>query len=167
MRRAEAALAIIRDRGTRRLPLERVHNLLYNPDLYLRAYARLYPNQGAMTKGSTTETVDGMSMAKIERVITSLREGTFRWTPVRRVYIEKKNSTKKRPLGLPTWTDKLVQEVMRSILETYYEPQFSDHSHGFRPDHGCHTALQEIQRTWAGTKWFIEGDIKQYFDHAW
>ncbi len=69
MRRAEAALAIIRDRGTRRLPLERVHNLLYNPDLYLRAYARLYPNQGAMTKGSTTETVDGMSMAKIERVI--------------------------------------------------------------------------------------------------
>src|SRR5258706_12158766 len=95
-----------------------------------------------MTKGSTEETVDGMSLAKIERG-TALRERTFRWTPGRRVYIEKKNSTKKRPLGLPTWTDKLVQEVMRSILEAYYEPEFSDHSHGFRPDHGCHTALQE------------------------
>jgi group II intron reverse transcriptase/maturase len=164
MRTAETVLEIIRDRGTRRLPLERVHNLLYNPDLYLRAYARLYPNQGAMTKGSTQETVDGMSMVKIERIITSLRTRTFRWTPVRRVYIEKKNSTKKRPLGIPTWTDKLVQEVMRSILEAYYDVQFSDHSHGFRPDHGCHTALREIQQTWAGTKWFIEGDIKQYFD---
>jgi group II intron reverse transcriptase/maturase len=164
MRSAEAVLAIIRDRGTRRLPLERVHNLLYNQDLYLRAYARLYPNQGAMTKGSTPETVDGMSLVKIERVITALRERTFRWTPVRRVYIEKKNSTKKRPLGIPTWTDKLVQEVMRSILESYYEPQFSKHSHGFRPNHGCHTALQEIQTAWAGTKWFIEGDIAKYFD---
>ena len=164
MRSAEAVLTIIRDRGRRRVPLERVHNLLYNPDLYLRAYARLYPNKAAMTRGSTQETVEGMSMVKIERVITSLRERTFRWTPVRRVYIEKKNSTKKRPLGIPTWTDKLVQEVMRSILEAYYEPQFSDQSHGFRPEHGCHTALQEIQAAWKGTKWFIEGDIKQYFD---
>lgn len=162
MRSAETVLAIIRDRGTRRLPLERVHNLLYNQDLYLRAYAKLYPNAGAMTKGSTSETVDGMSMAKIERIITSIRERTFRWQPTRRVHIPKSNG-KTRPLGIPTWTDKLVQEVMRSILEAYYEPQFSSLSHGFRPNHGCHTALQAIQ-TWNGTKWFIEGDIKQYFD---
>lgn len=163
MRSAETVLAIIRDRGTRRLPLERVHSLLYNPDLYLRAYARLYPNQGAMTKGSTAETVDGMSLAKIERIITSLRERTFRWRPARRVYIPKRNG-KQRPLGVPSWTDKLVQEVMRSILEAYYEPQFSSSSHGFRPGHGCHTALQTIQQWWKGTKWFIEGDIAQYFD---
>jgi len=163
MRTADAVLAIIRERGTKGLPLERVHRLLYNQGLYLRAYARLYPNKGAMTKGSTEETVDGMSVAKIERIIAALREGTYRWQPVRRVYIPKPNG-KQRPLGIPTWSDKLVQEVIRSILEAYYEPQLSKHSHGFRLNHGCHAALQAIQQTWKGTKWFIEGDIAKYFD---
>ena len=100
MRTADAVLAIIRERGTKGVPLERVHRLLYNQDLYLRAYARLYPNKGAMTKGSTEETVDGMSVAKIERIIAALREGTYRWQPVRRVYIPKPNG-KQRPLGIP------------------------------------------------------------------
>ena len=50
------------------------------------------------------------------------------------------------------------------ILEAYYEPQFSDHSHGFRPERGCHTALREVYRDWVGTTWFIEGDISQCFD---
>jgi retron-type reverse transcriptase len=86
--------------------------------------------------------------------------------PVRRTYIEKKGSTKKRPLGIPTWSDKLLQVVMRSLLEAYYEPQFSPASHGFRPDRGCHTALTTIQRTWRGTTWFIEGDISKCFEMA-
>jgi len=163
MRTADTVLAIIRDRGSRGLPLERVHHLLYNRNLYLRAYAKLYPNTGAMTRGSTTETVDGMSIAKIDRLIADIRARRFRWTPVRRVYIPKKGG-KQRPLGVPSWRDKLLQEVMRSILETFYEPQFSDHSHGFRPGRGCHTALHTIQRTWTGTRWFIEGDIAHYFD---
>ena len=165
MRNADHILAIIRERGTRRLPLERVYRLLFNRDLYLRAYARLYSNQGALTKGSTTETIDGMSLAKIDRIIEALRSERYRWTPVRRVYIPKRNG-KLRPLGLPSWSNKLLQEVMRSILEAYFEPQFSDQSHGFRPNRGCHTALQHIDRTWKGTKWFIEGDIAQYFDIA-
>lgn len=165
MRTAEQVLAIIHDRGTRGLPLEDVYRQLYNPALYLTAYGKIARNSGAMTKGSTPETVDGMSEEKIARIIGLLREEKYRWTPVRRVYIEKKNSTKKRPLGIPTWSDKLLQEVLRQILEAYYAPQFDPHSHGFRPARGCGTAIQEIHRTWKGTTWFIEGDIKGCFDN--
>jgi group II intron reverse transcriptase/maturase len=164
MRDAETTLLIIEDRGRRDLPLEDVYRRLYNPALYLRAYGRLYRNKGAMTPGATEETVDGMSQERILDIIEKLRYERYRWTPVRRTYIEKKGSTKLRPLGIPTWSDKLLQEVMRSILEAYYEPQFSPHSHGFRPGRGCHTALKEIFHTWTGTRWFIEGDIKGCFD---
>jgi group II intron reverse transcriptase/maturase len=164
MRTAETVLSVIQERGRRGLPLEDIYRQLYNPNLYLRAYARLYANKGAMTPGTTEETVDGMSLAKIEKIINDLRYERYRWTPVRRIYIEKKNSRKKRPLGIPSWSDKLLQEVIRSILKAYYEPQFSDHSHGFRPNRGCHTALKEIERTWKGTKWFVEGDISGCFN---
>jgi group II intron reverse transcriptase/maturase len=115
-----------------------------------------------MTKGTTEETVDAMSLKKIIEIIELLKQEQFRWTPVRRTYIPKKKGGQ-RPLGLPTWTDKLVQEVIRSLLESYYEPQFSETSHGFRPQRGCHTALSEIC-TWRGTHWFLEGDIKACFD---
>ena len=162
MRTAQTILTIIQERGKQKLPLERVYKLLYNRDLYLQAYAKLYSNNGAMTKGLTDETVDSMSLKKIDKIIAALRDEKYQWTAVKRVYIPKKNG-KQRPLGLPTWSDKLLQEVIRMILEAYYEPQFSKHSHGFRPNRGCHTALSEIQ-TWKGTKWFIEGDISKYFD---
>ena len=164
MRDAETTLAIIRDRGSRGLQLEDVYRRLYNPDLYLRAYGRLYKNAGALTEGVTPETVDGMSLKKIGQLIDDLRHERYRWTPVRRVYIPKSNG-KLRPLGMPTWSDKLLQEVMRSVLEAYYEPQFSNHSHGFRPGLGCDTALQDIAQNWKGVKWFIEGDIKRCFDN--
>lgn len=164
MRDAETTLNIIRDRGKKGLALEDVYRRLYNPDLYLRAYGRLYRNEGAMTKGVTPETVDGMSQRKIEETIELLRNERFQWTPVRRVLIPKSNG-KLRPLGIPTWRDKLLQEVMRSILEAYYEPQFSPNSHGFRPGRGCHTALKDIFHAWTGSRWFIEGDIKGCFDN--
>jgi group II intron reverse transcriptase/maturase len=162
MRTAETVLNIIRNRGQQGRPLERLYRHLYNRDLYLRAYGKLYRNQGAMTPGSTPETVDGMSLEKIDTIIEVLRQERYRWTPVRREYIPKKNK-KLRALGLPAWSDKLLQEVIRSLLEAYYEPKFSQHSHGFRPGRGCHTALREIQQ-WGGTKWFIEGDIRACFD---
>ena len=164
MRNADTILGVIRDRGRRRLPLNGIYRQLYNRNLYLHAYGRLYRNAGAMTPGATAETVDAMSLAKIDAIIDTLRHERYRWTPVRRRYIEKKHSTKKRPLGLPTWTDKLLQEVIRAILEAYYDPQLSPHSHGFRLNRGCHTALGEITKRWKGVKWFIEGDISQCFD---
>ena len=164
MQDAETVLNVIRERGERGLPLENIYRLLYNRNLYLRAYGRIYSNQGATTRGTTADTVDGMSLAKIDRIIDALRCERFRWTPVRRVNIPKPNG-KTRPLGIPTWTDKLLQEVIRMILEAYYEPQFSDCSHGFRPNRGCHTALGDVVNTWKGTRWFVEGDIKGCFDN--
>ncbi|MYS32596.1 maturase [Streptomyces sp. SID4920] len=130
--------------------------------MYLLAYGRIYANHGAMTPGVTPETVDGMSQRKIGRIIEAMRHERYRFRPVRRVHIPKKNGTT-RPLGLPTWSDKLVGEVIRLLLEAYYEPTFSDRSHGFRPRRGCHTALREVDHTWTGTSWFIEGDIADCF----
>lgn len=168
MQTAKTLLSIIHERGKGGLPLERVYRHLFNRELYLMAYGRIYRNAGAMTRGSTDETVDGMSLVKIETIIEQLRSERYRWTPVRRVYVAKKGNSKVnkklRPLGIPTWPDKLLQEVIRLILEAYFEPQFSPHSHGFRPGRGCHTALREIQHTWVGTAWFIEGDISHCFD---
>ena len=115
-------LEIIRERGRRGLPLERVYRCLFNPDLFLLAYGKHYRNKGAMTAGATAETVDGMNLGKIKAVIGALRQERYRRTPARRTYIDKKNSSKKRPLGLPTWSDKLLQEVLRLILKAYYEP---------------------------------------------
>ena len=164
MQHAETVLNVIRERGERGLPLENIYRLLYNRNLYLRAYGRISSNKGALTKGVTAETMDGMSLAKIDRIIKALRYERFRWTPVRRVNIPKPNG-KTRPLGIPTGPDKLLQEVIRMILEAYYEPQFSDRSHGFRPGRGCHTALSNVVDYWSGVRWFVEGDIKGCFDN--
>lgn len=169
MQKAETVLDVIRERGRRGLPLERLYRQLFNKELFLRAYGRIYSNDGAMTPGVTGETADGMSLAKIDAIIGALRTESYRWQPARRVHIAKKNSSKKRPLGMPPWSDKLVAEVVRMLLDAYYDVRFSGHSHGFRPGRGCHTALAEVQRTWSGTHWFIEGDIADCFgsfDHS-
>jgi group II intron reverse transcriptase/maturase len=163
MRSAETILTIIRQYGQRGLPLKDVYCLLYQRNLYLLAYGKIYRNKGAMTEGVTKETVDNMSLEKIENIIQALRNERYRWSPVRRTYILKKNG-KQRPLGLPTWSDKLLSEVIRSILEAYYEPRFSPHSHGFRPNRGCHTALSEVRQKGKGSKWFVEGDLCACFD---
>jgi group II intron reverse transcriptase/maturase len=163
MATAETVLAVYSDRGKRELPLKDVYRQLYRRELHLRAYGRIHRNDGAMTPGVTDETVDAMSLEKIDRIIDALRREAYRWSPARRTYIPKKKG--KRPLGLPTWSDKMVQEALRTLLEAYYEPRFSDFSHGFRPGRGCHTALREITQKWRGVKWFIEGDIKGCYDN--
>lgn len=162
MQEAPSLLEIYRQRGSRGLPLERVYRQLFNPALYLHGYGKLYRNDGAMTPGATPETPDGMKLGKIHRMIEALRGERYRWTPVRRTEIPKKKGGT-RPLGLPTWSDKLLQDVLRALLEAYYEPQFRESSHGFRPQRGCHTALTRIHQ-WKAVTWFIEGDISKCFD---
>ena len=162
MQNAETVLNVLRERGRRGLPLEGLYRQLFNPQLYLLAYGRIYSNKGAMTPGPDAETADGMTMAKIERIIDAVRHERYRFRPVRRHYIPKKDG-KQRPLGLPSWSDKLLGEVIRLLLEAYYEPQFSGRSHGFRPGRGCHTALAEVATTWTGMTWFIEADISDCF----
>jgi group II intron reverse transcriptase/maturase len=162
MQSAETVLGVLRDRGRKGLPCDELYRQMFNINLYLLAYGRIYANQGAMTPGASAETADGMSEDKIRQIIEAMRHERYRFTPARRVLIPKKNG-KLRPLGLPTWSDKLVGEVVRLLLEAYYEPMFSGHSHGFRPGKGCHTALREVEATWTGTVWFIEGDISDCF----
>lgn len=162
---AESYLNVIQSRGKRGLPLERVYRNMRNKDLFLRAYGNIYANKGATTKGTApSDTIQGMSLAKIDKIIEQLGMGTYQWKPSRRMYIPKSNG-KMRPLSVPNWSDKLVQEVIRMILEAYYEPTFRESSHGFRPNRSCHTALHKIKYQWKGTKWFIEGDIKGCFDN--
>ena len=131
MQTAEVVLAVLRERGRRGLPCTQLYRQMFNEDLYLMAYGNIYSNQGAMTPGPTGETADGMSGEKIEQITGAMRSERYRFSPARRIYIPKKNG-KLRPLGLPSWSDKLVGEVVRLLLEAYYEPAFSDASHGFR-----------------------------------
>jgi group II intron reverse transcriptase/maturase len=162
MQNAETVLSVLRERGRKGLPCEELYRQMFSVDLYLMAYGRIYANHGAMTPGPDAETADGMSMDKIQQIIEAMRHERYRFRPVRRTFIPKKNG-KLRPLGLPSWSDKLVGEVVRLLLEAYYEPTFSDYSHGFRPGRGCHTALREVERTWTGAVWFVEGDISDCF----
>ena len=163
MQEAEVVLSVLRERGRKGLPLTQLYRQMFNKDLYLLAYGNIYSNQGAMTPGASAETADGMSEGKIEQIAELMRCERYRFAPARRVFIPKKNG-KLRPLGLPSWSDKLVGEVVRLLLEAYYEPGFSGRSHGFRKGRGCHTALREIRNTWTGTAWFIEGDISDCLD---
>jgi group II intron reverse transcriptase/maturase len=164
MQNAQTYLEIIKSRGERRLELKRVYRNLRNRELFLHAYGKLYANDGALTPGvNPSDTVDDMSLTRIDRIIKELEAGTYHWNPSRRAYLRKDNG-KYRPLGMPGWEDKLLQEVLRVVLSAYYEPQFSNSSHGFRPGRGCHTALNTIRHKWIGTKWFIEGDIRGCFD---
>jgi group II intron reverse transcriptase/maturase len=162
MQNAETVLGVLRDRGGKGLPCNELYRQLFNPQMYLLAYGRIYSNKGAMTPGATQETADGMSVEKMQRIIDAMRHERYRFSPVRRTHIPKKDG-KSRPLGMPTWSDKLVGEVVRLLLEAYYEPTFSDRSHGYRPGRGCHTALREVANTWTGTTWFVEGDVSDCF----
>ncbi len=143
---------------------QRLYRNLYNPEFYLLAYQNIYANKGSMTPGVDGMTIDGISMARINRITQSMRNQSYQPKPARREYIKKKTGSKKRPLGISSADDKLVQEVVRMILESIYEGGFSTKSHGFRPNRSCHTALTQIRNTFTGAKWFVEGDIKACFD---
>lgn len=143
---------------------ERLYRILFNEEMFYVAYQRIYAKEGNMTKGSDGQNIDNMSLKRIEKLIDTLKDETYQPQPSKRVYIPKKNG-KKRPLGVPTFNDKLIQEVVRMILEAIYEGHFEYTSHGFRPNRSCHTALAHIQKEFSGAKWFVEGDIKGFFDN--
>jgi len=144
---------------------ERLYRNLYNPEFYLLAYHNIASSPGSMTPGADGKTLDAMNMTRIEKIIAKLKDHSYQPNPARRTYIAKKNNPKKkRPLGIPSTDDKLVQEIIRMILEAIYEPVFSRNSHGFRPNRSCHTALLEVQTTFTGVKWVVEGDIQACFD---
>ena len=164
MRKAEDVLQALHCLGKNGKPIERIYRQLYNPNLYLAAYDKIGRHPGAMTPGIDGETADGTSLETFAHIMHAMRHERYYFKPVKRVYIPKKNG-KQRPLGLPSFSDKLVQELLRMLLEAYYEPIFHDCSHGFRPGRGCHTALGYIHRKFQGAVWFIEGDIKGCFDH--
>ena len=143
---------------------ERLYRNLYNPEFYLLAYANIAKSQGSMTQGVDGQTLDNMSLPRINRIIESIRNRTYQPKPAKRKYIPKKNG-KLRPLGITSTDDKLVQEVVRMILEAIYEPTFSNNSHGFRPKRSCHTALTQVKKNFTGVTWIVEGDIKACFDN--
>lgn len=143
---------------------ERLYRILFNEELFYVAYQKLSNKTGNLTPGTDGQTIDQMSLARIEKLIALLKDESYQPQPSRRVYIPKKNGSK-RPLGVPAFEDKLVQEVVRMILEAIYEEAFEHSSHGFRPHRSCHTALNHIQKSFAGTSWMIEGDIKGFFDN--
>ena len=143
---------------------QRLYRNLYNPEFYWLAYKNIYANDGSMTAGADGTTIDGMSNERIAKIIQSLKDRSYQPKPAKRKYIAKKNSNKKRPLGIQSGDDKLLQEVVKMILESIYEPIFSNTSHGFRPKRSCQTALMQIQKTFTGTNWFVEGDIHACFD---
>lgn len=143
---------------------ERLYRILFNTEMYAVAYQRIAPKQGNMTEGTDGKTIDGMSIKRIENLIASLKDESYQPKPSRRTYIPKK-SGKMRPLGIPATEDKLLQEVVKMVLEAIYEESFEYTSHGFRPKRSCHTALKQIEKSFCGVKWYIEGDIKGFFDN--
>ena len=164
MRNPIIVLETLSEKSNDRLyKFERLYRNLYNPEFYYLAYQNIYANKGSMTPGSDNLTMDGMNLDRIDNIIDSMRDHSYQPKPAKRTYIKKKDG-KQRPLGIQSADDKLVQEVVRMILESIYEPTFSKNSHGFRPEKSCHTALTQIQHTFTGVRWFIEGDIQACFD---
>jgi group II intron reverse transcriptase/maturase len=142
---------------------DKLYPKLYNRELWLMAYEQIAPNPGNMTAGGDGSTIDGMSVTLVEEMITSLKASSYKPHPVQRTYIPKPNG-KQRPIGIPGFPDKLLQTVVKLILEAIYEPTFTKTSHGFRPKRSCHTALAQVKKM-TGVRWWVEGDIVGFFDN--
>lgn len=166
MQKAKILLSILnqKSKNDKNYVFERVYRNLFNPDFFFEAYAKIYAKEGNMTKGIDEKTIDGFNIEIIKNLIKNLKEEKYYPKPVKRTYIPKKNG-KKRALGIPTFNDKLLQEVIRQILEAIYEPTFDNNSHGFRPNRSPHTALVQIKKEFKGANWIIEGDITKCFDN--
>ncbi len=147
------------------ITFDKLFQKLYNIELWLLAYQSIAPKPGNMTAGVDGKTIDGAGLKLITDLIAELKASRYTPHPVRRTYVPKANG-KQRPLGIPTSQEKLLQTVVKLILEAIYEPTFSEASHGFRPQRSCHTALEQIKNEMYGVRWWVEGDIKGFFDNV-
>lgn len=138
-----------------------IFRILYKEELWIAAYEKLKGNKGALTPGSSADTMDGMSLQRLKRLREQVCDESYKFKPVKVIYIPSRD--KKRPLGLPTANDKIVQEVIRIILEAIYEPVFSKYSFGFRQGLGCHDALNHVEQKFRWIDHVIEGDIQQAY----
>lgn len=165
MQKAEIVLSMLGQKAKEdsTFVFDRLYRNLFNPDFYLLAYANISNKEGNLTAGTDQVTIDGFNMKLVEKLIDEMKTETYRPKALRSVSVPKKNGLR-RTIGIPTFRDKLVQEVVRLILQAIYEPSFLDSSHGFRPGRSCHTALVQIKTTCKGTNWAIEGDIKAFFE---
>jgi len=167
MQNANTILSILNQKSVqnKQFVFDRLYRNVFNQDFFMEAYRKMYAKQGNMTAGTDGQTIDGFKKSKVISLIEKLRKEQYYPRPVRRTYIPKKNG-KKRPLGIPTFEDKLVQEVLRQILDAIYEPIFLNTSHGFRPNRSCQTALFQIKKVSTSTRWVVEGDITGCFDNV-
>ncbi|AOY77257.1 reverse transcriptase/maturase family protein [Clostridium formicaceticum] len=166
MRNPDKVLEVLRNNSIKEgYRFEDLYRNLYNQEFYLKAYEKIYAKEGNMTAETDNQTIDGFGVHIVEKLINSLKDESYQPKPARRVYVPKQNSKKLRPLGIPAIYDKILQEIIRMILESIYEPTFSDNSHSFRPRRSCHTALLQIKHNFTATKWWIEGDIEGFFDN--
>lgn len=144
------------------IKFDKLFQKLYNTDLWVMAYESIATKPSNMTPGSDGKTADGFGMGTIKRYIADLKASRYKPQPSQRTYVEKANGTM-RPIGIPCFEDKVLQTVVKFILQAIYEPTFSNASHGFRPNRSCHTALLQVKAQ-VGTRWWVEGDIRNFFD---
>jgi group II intron reverse transcriptase/maturase len=133
-----------------------------NPNFLIACWVNIRSKEGRTALALSADTLDGIKTEWFYETSKSFRNGNFNFKPTRRTDIPKPNG-KLRPLTIPSTKDKIVQEGMRFLLETIFEPTFRDSSHGFRPNRGCDSALNNIKIKFGETKWFIEGDVNQQF----
>lgn len=141
-----------------------LHRLMGSRLLWEQGLSKIASNRGAMTPGVDGETFADFCPDDLDPLIASVTSGAYKPKPVRRVFIPK-GKGKRRPLGIPTRDDRLVQEVARQLLERIYEPVFSNASHGFRPGRSCHTALEHVKAVWTGVKWLVDVDVAGFFEN--
>jgi len=140
---------------------------VYAPANLRRAWERVAANKGAGgVDGMTIATFSKDADRRLEELAVDLRQRTYRPQPVRRVYITKSGGGR-RPLGIPTVRDRIVQQALSQVLEPIFEPIFSNRSHGFRANRGCATALEIVDQAvrW-GYEWVVDADIESFFDQV-
>lgn len=145
-----------------------VYDKIYRPDILKTAWLKVKANKGSagIDKVTIEQIVNDIGERNfLNELYKKLKDGSYKPSPVRRVWIPKANSDKKRPLGIPTVEDRVVQQAAKSVLEPIFETTFRDSSYGFRPKRNAHQAMKTIRKASKKAYWVVDVDIKGYFDN--